>query len=168
MVFKELANKMICAISKYKYAVVVLLIGIALLLIPQKTQSAPTVENTQEQCTQIIETTELEEILQSVQGAGKVKVLLSVATGEKTIYQTDSEANTSSDSNSTKQETVIVTDGQRAEAGLINQVNPPTYLGAIVVCEGADSPSVRLSVTQAVARITGLGSDSICVLKMES
>ena len=166
MVVKELGNKILCAISKYKYTVVVLLIGIALLLIPQKNQSTPIVEDIPEQCVQTIETAKLAEILQSVQGAGKVKVLLSIATGEKTIYQTDNEINASSDSK--KQETVIVTNEQRAEAGLINQVNPPTYLGAIVVCEGADSPAVRLAVTQAVAKITGLGSDSICVLKMES
>jgi hypothetical protein len=40
-------------------------------------------------------------------------------------------------------------------------------MGAIVVCQGADSPSVKLAITQAVAKITGLGTDEICVLKMK-
>jgi len=35
------------------------------------------------------------------------------------------------------------------------------------VCEGADSPSVKYAVAQAVAKITGLGTNDICVLKME-
>ena len=39
--------------------------------------------------------------------------------------------------------------------------------GAVVVCTGADSPEVRLGVTQAVAAYTGLGSDKITILKME-
>ena len=168
MDIKGLGNKITNTISKYKYAAIILLIGVALLLIPQKSKSTPITENTPERHPQTIETTELVEILQAIQGAGKVKVLLSIASGEETVYQTDMELDTSADSNSTKRDTVIVTDGQRIESGLINQVNPPKYLGAIVVCEGADSPSVKLAVTQAITKITGLGSDNICVLKMES
>ena len=38
--------------------------------------------------------------------------------------------------------------------------------GCVVVCEGADSPAVRLEVTNAVAAYTGLGSDKISVIKM--
>ena len=63
--------------------------------------------------------------------------------------------------------TVIVTDSQRCESGLIRQINPAAYKGAIVVCQGADSSAVRLAITQAVAKITGLGTDNICVLKMK-
>jgi hypothetical protein len=39
--------------------------------------------------------------------------------------------------------------------------------GVAVVCGGAESASVRLAVTQAVTRYTGLGSDRITVLKMK-
>ena len=39
--------------------------------------------------------------------------------------------------------------------------------GCVVVCEGADSPEVRLEVTNAVAAYTGLGSDKISVMKMK-
>ena len=39
--------------------------------------------------------------------------------------------------------------------------------GCVVVCEGADSPAVRLEVTNAVAAYTGLGSDKISVIKMK-
>ena len=38
--------------------------------------------------------------------------------------------------------------------------------GCVVVCEGADSPAVRLEVTNAVAAYTGLGSAKISVFKM--
>ena len=40
--------------------------------------------------------------------------------------------------------------------------------GCVVVCEGADDPAVRLDVTNAVAAYTGLGSDKICIIKMNS
>ena len=39
--------------------------------------------------------------------------------------------------------------------------------GAVIVCQGADDPEVRLNVTNAVAAYTGLGSDKITVMKMK-
>ncbi|MCD8389255.1 MAG: hypothetical protein LUC21_03710 [Oscillospiraceae bacterium] len=40
--------------------------------------------------------------------------------------------------------------------------------GAVVVCTGAESPSVRLNVTNAVSAYTGLGSDKITVMKLQN
>ena len=160
--FRELAEK-------YKYAIAVLLIGFALLLIPGKkktpkeTASSPPVAIGQE--TSMEES--LTQILQTVAGAGKVRVLLSMATGEETVYQTDIENASTSDSNNETVKTVVITDSERSETGLVRQVNPAAYQGAVVVCQGADSPAVRLAVTQAVSKITGLGTDAICVLKMQ-
>ena len=169
MELKKLTGKLQGLAGKYRYALLVLVIGLALLLIPGKSTQAKKAEITTnpDSGQQAISQDSLAEILQSIQGAGKVKVLLSTATGEETVYQTDSETATSGDSNSTKIQTVIVTDSQRSDAGLIRQVNPAAYLGAIVVCQGADSPAVKLAITQAVAKITGLRADAICVLKME-
>ena len=39
--------------------------------------------------------------------------------------------------------------------------------GAIVICEGADDPVIRLAVTDAVSLYTGLGSDRIQVVRMQ-
>lgn len=154
-------------LSKYKYACIILLIGLSLLLIPEKKSDKTEVLQEVETEHHEIDAKALSEILQSVEGAGRVQVMLSIASGEKTIYQTNQDINTSGDSISEKIETVITADSQRNETGLINQVNPPTYLGAIVVCQGADSPTVKLAVLQAVSKITGLGADNICVLKMK-
>lgn len=166
MDIKTIGNKSKEIITKFKYPLILLLIGLSILLIPdnkveQSHSNVPKQENIKYQ----IRTEQLSEILQTVEGAGRVHVLLSVAAGEKTIYQTNH--NSSDAGTDVKIETVIVSDSQRNEAGLVNQINPPVYLGAIVVCEGADSPAVKLAITQAVSKITGLGADSICVLKMK-
>jgi stage III sporulation protein AG len=42
----------------------------------------------------------------------------------------------------------------------------PVYQGALVVCEGADSATVRLEIIRAVAGLTGLSTDKIVVAKM--
>ena len=167
MDIKNLTGKLKTIISKYKYAAIVLVIGAALLLIPEKKQQtkSPVTENTVN--SQTLEIESLSNILQAIDGAGNVQVLLSIANGEETTYQTNCDTSNASGDNRAKIETVIITDSQRNETGLITQVNPPTYLGAIVVCQGADSATVRLAITQAVAKITGLGTDDICVLKMK-
>ena len=169
MEIKKITGKLNELINKYKYAIIVLVIGLALLLMPGK--------QAKQQKTDVIELTttgqknltedSLVQILQSVEGAGKVKVLLSIGAGEETVYQTDMEVSSTGESDDQTVKSVIITDSQRSESGLIRQVNPVAYKGAIVVCQGADSPAVRLAVTQAVAKITGLGTDSICVLKMQ-
>jgi uncharacterized protein with ATP-grasp and redox domains len=110
---------------------------------------------------------QLEEILSQVAGAGRVKVLLTVEEGAWTRYQTDSDTQNAGDSRSVRVDTVIVTDRERAQSGLVTQVNPPVYLGAVVVCQGAESAAVRLAITEAVSDATGLTSDKISVLKMK-
>ncbi len=165
MELKNISGRIRGALGKYKYAALVLLIGLALLLIPgKKVQKTPASSEPITQTNQYgIDSDALSEILQSIQGAGKVKVLLSTASGERIVYQTDSD----SSSSGVESDTVIITDSARGESGLIKQVDPPTYLGAIIVCQGADSPSVKLAITQAVSKITGLGTDQICVLTMK-
>jgi stage III sporulation protein AG len=86
-------------------------------------------------------------------------VLLTPASGKETLYQTNENGDDS--------DTVIITDSSRNESGLIRQVNPPVYLGAIVLCQGGDRPSVRLAIVDAVSKVTGLGADRISVLKMK-
>lgn len=41
-----------------------------------------------------------------------------------------------------------------------------TEEGAVIVCEGAEDPQVRLSLLQAVRSYTGFASDRITILKM--
>lgn len=150
--------------GKYRYAIFVVLAGLVLMLLPSnhktgninQMQIQPTAEkqNVQEELTQI---------LARIDGVGDVQVMLSIAAGEETVYQT----NTDTSDNSCRVETVIVTDENRKECGLIQKLNPPKYLGAIIVCKGAGNASVKLAVVEAVSRVTGLGADQISVLKMK-
>lgn len=150
-------------VKKNKYIILILLAGIVLMCFPvgqKKTSENISVIPLMEEIT----TEErLSQILSQVDGAGEVQVLLTVSSGEQTIYQT----NGSYSENNESSNTVTITDGKRNEQGLIKQVNPPTYLGAVVVCRGAESPAVRLAIIDAVSKITGLGSDKISVLKMK-
>lgn len=153
-------------LKEYRYVLLVLFLGIVLMLLPQ---SKAAEEGNKE--TLVPETVaeeslqeQLEQLLSIVQGAGKVRVLLTEAAGERVIYQTDGEENSQ---NTKRTDTVILSDSGRAESGLVQQILPPTYQGAVILCQGADSAAVRLALIEAVSNATGLTSDRISVLKMK-
>lgn len=169
MDIKNILAKILDLTKKYRYAVFVLLIGLVLMCIPGlNTQSDDTVSNRQEE--QVIETAledKLSKILSQVNGAGRVQVILTIAAGEEVVYQTDNDETNTADSSAKNTETVTITDANRNQNGLIRQVNPALYQGAIIVCEGADNATVHLAIVDAVSKITGLGSNRISVLKMK-
>ena len=150
--------------GKYKYVVLVLLVGVVLMLLPtrQEKTNQPNVDAESVERKQDIQK-ELAQILTQIEGVGAVQVMLTIGSGEETVYQTDTETT----DNSCRVETVIVTDTSRAQQGLVQKINPPKYLGAIVVCKGGGNAAVKLAVVEAVSRVTGLGADQISVLKMK-
>lgn len=164
----SLQTKTMDFIKKYRYVALILMIGLVLMALPTsreeeaETQIAPA-QNREE--ISINET--LADILSKIEGAGKVQVLLTIASGEETVYQTDDNISASADNSTTQIDTVTVTDAERNQTGLIRRVNPPTYKGAVIVCQGANSAVVRLAIVDAVSKVTGLSSDHISVLKMK-
>ena len=169
MVIKDLKKKTMVFLKSNKYIVIILLAGLALLCMPKfsDTDDIDSVEQNTPVIPEESISSELANILSKVKGAGEVEVLLTVATGEQILYQTDEERSESTDSTSLRLETVIITSDQKNEAGLIKQTIAPTYKGAIVICQGADDPSVCLQIVSAVSKATGLGADKISVLKMK-
>ena len=153
---------------KYRYAALILLIGIGLMLLPEGISSKKTETiAVNKQPETVSDSEQLAMILEQIHGAGKVQVLLSVKTGEEVLYQTDTKTDSSENADTHHVDTVIVSDSGRQESGLVRQIIPPVYLGAVVVCEGGDSSAIRLEITEAVSKITGLGADRIVVLKMK-
>ncbi|MBQ6840201.1 MAG: stage III sporulation protein AG [Oscillospiraceae bacterium] len=156
-------------INKYRYVLLIILIGIGLMMLPSpvKSEESETVRSNVEDIQTVSISEELALILSQVDGAGDVEVLLTVSSGEEVLYQTDEEISVNGESSSTQISTVVVSGTDRYEHGLIRQTISPIYQGAIVVCQGADDPKVQLAIVDAVANATGLGADRISVLKMK-
>lgn len=153
-------QQLISFIKKYQYVLFVVLVGVFLMLIPENKEQ-PQIHTPSEKAAEPDLEMKLSAILSQITGVGKAEVLLTEASGSHTIYQMDTSQNQNN------LDTVIVMDGNREESGLVQQVLPPKYKGAIIVCQGADSASVKLSVVEAVKSVTGLSSDCITVLKMK-
>lgn len=153
-------QQLVIAIKKYQYILLIVLIGVFLMLLPSYTKETEQSVSAATVLSQDLEE-QLKEILTQISGVGKAEVLLTEMTGSETIYQ----VNTRQDHNNT--DTVVIKNQARDETGLVKQILPPVYQGAIIVCEGADSANVRLSVVEAVKSVTGLSSACITVVKMK-
>ena len=162
----ELVEKITQWVRKYRFVALILLVGVALMLIPFGSKEETQIPTQTAQPSQPDLTQQLSEILSQIDGAGRVSVMLSMDTSASTVYQSDQSV-TNGDTGTSKQDTVIVTDEDRAQNGLIQHTVYPKYRGAIVVCQGANNAQVRLNIVEAVSRITGLGMDKISVLKMK-
>ncbi len=166
MELKKFKKNLSSAIQKYKYIILVGVLGIVLMLIPSTNSSSE--KKTESENLIPAESSiqdELENILSQIDGAGNVRVMLTQRTGAETIYQTNEDFSDGGTSGSI--ETVVLTDSDRNEFGLVKQVNPPEYTGAIILCQGASDSNIRLAVTDAVSKVTGLRTDKIAVLKMK-
>ena len=151
--------------KKYRYGILIVLLGIALMCLPGGKKEAPVPNASslpQDEAERSLEES-LASILGQIKGAGKVQVLLTEAKGTETVYQSDD----STGNDTKRQDTVIISGADRGQTGLVRTVTPATFLGAIVVCQGADDAALRLELTRAVSNVTGLGTDRISIVKMK-
>lgn len=158
----EQKNRVLGVFRKYRSVILAALAGILLMTFPDSKQDIPPQKPSEVVVEQDLES-ELAVILSSILGAGKVDVLLTQQEGERTVYQCDEIRN----EGELRLDTVLITGSTRDESGLILQILPPVYRGAIIVCEGADNARVQLDIVEAVKNVTGLSSDRIAVLKMK-
>lgn len=169
MDIKSYTTKLPVWIKKYRIPILVLALGLLLMLLPTTSQKAKT--KTVTQTTQPVMNENLEErlsqILSQISGVGRVEVMLTVRSGETTVYQTDEDITTTENGTSIRKETVIISDSGRNQQPIISQILPLQYMGAVIVCQGADDVQVRLAVVEAVTKATGLRADKITVLKMK-
>lgn len=161
-------------LGKFRYPLLVLLLGVVLLLLPSQKESGDTtlpespVQTEAEATVQSADECRLAELLSRVDGAGKVEVMLTVSTEEETLYQTDTRTERDGGDSETHEEITVLVDGTGStQSALVRQRSAPVYRGAVIICQGAANPGVKLALVEAVSDLTGLSTDRISVLKMK-
>lgn len=159
--------------GRYKFFLLVILVGVLLL-----TSGIQPVRDTQEQETERTDTAfdlqtfqqAVADSLSQIDGAGRVTVLLSLETGEESVYAADisksSQTNDQDSNESYESTTSILSDGSYGEAPILIKNKYPTFRGAVVLCEGAEDDEVRLQIVHAVSALCGISSDCISVSKL--
>lgn len=160
-------------LKKYRLALLVVLLGVVLMLLPTGGSTAQTSGESSELRGEIFSLEETEqrmaEVLSTIDGVGRVRIMLTLRAGSSLRLAEDSSLSDST-GGQTKQEKQVLTvnRGSGRQEVVVTQQLYPTYQGAVVVCEGAGSSSVRLAVVNAVSVLTGLSSDRISVVKWKS
>jgi len=155
-------------IGRFRYAAIVVLLGIALMLLPGS-KNEEQKDQTEEGFDRITLQQEMESILSQIDGVGKLSLMLTVSgQGELELAQDESKDQKQGQNDSReyteKSETVILGSGSSAQV-VVTANRYPGFVGALIVCEGADNAAVRLELTQAVSALTGLSSEKISIIK---
>ncbi len=122
----------------------------------------------------------LEEILETINGVGKVKVLIKYSESSQVVamYNETSSENKTEESdgeggtkNSTETETkkeIAYTDEDGTSKPITEKVVMPVIEGAIITAQGASNANIKSSIVSAVEAVTGLAVHKIQVFEMKN
>lgn len=119
---------------------------------------------------------QLKGILKGIEGVGECDVMLTIESSTEYVYVSEekkseqrTEETTSGhhrlETKKDSEETyVIINDGDGQKA-LVKTTLLPRVKGVVVLCKGADDPTVKLRVIEAVTTVFGISSNKVCVVK---
>lgn len=123
----------------------------------------------------------LAEALSDVQGAGQVKVMITVSVGKEYVLARDVKDDTNSlletdaqggrresDQSTYDSKTVIVRNSDGSEEPVVLKELEPKVLGAVIVAEGGDDVFVKDALIKAAQAVLGIEPHKVQVLKMKS
>ena len=110
---------------------------------------------------------ELTELLGQIRGVGRVHVMLRISGSETQVYATEQKTETDGSRTSRESKHVLIGSGN-AQSALVEQIQAPRIIGAVVVCEGGDSIQVKEQIYQAVSVACSISTAQIYVAAMKS
>ena len=120
----------------------------------------------------------LEDILESINGVGKVKVLIKysesstvVAMYNETIMESTTKENDSNGGSKDVKETenkreIVYTDEDGSNKPITEKIIMPVIEGAVITAQGANNANIKASIVSAVEAVTGLAVHKIQVFEM--
>lgn len=121
----------------------------------------------------------LEEILSLVNGAGQVRVMVSITQGRETVFAVDRSINTSTtqeqdaqggtryqSSQQGQDKTLIITDRTGVDRPLVVKEIEPVIGGVIIIAEGGDDVLVRDALIRGASTLLGIDINRVQVMRM--
>lgn len=109
----------------------------------------------------------LRELISAIDGAGGVKVMVTLESGNENVYAVEQSGDSSSSSESYDKKYVIV-EKDGTDSGLMLKVVEPQIRGVAVICTGADSAEVRSEIIDTVTAVLGVSSTRVSIAKMKT
>lgn len=123
----------------------------------------------------------LEEVLSSMEGAGKVKVMVTVESSGEAVLEkdvlTDRKGTTEVDSSggsrnttdiSRQEETVYTENEDHEQLPYVKRVDAPKVQGVLLVVQGGENSAVVKNITEAIQALFGIEAHKIKIVKMNS
>ncbi len=161
--------------KKYKYMLLVLLLGLLLISFPSGEKVQQTGDFYREIEFDVGEfEREIEKALSSSNGVGRVKVMLSLDSSVENVYAKEARQSSKKQESGVVSEATsdmkpqILSEGSGKQSPVVVKELYPAFRGALVICDGADDISTRVGVIESVSALTGLTSDRISVIKMKN
>ena len=125
-------------LNKYRFAVLVALAGVVLMLLPAGKQETEAADTAGRRCPSLEETERrMAEVLSAMDGVGRVQVMLTLHSGETLSLAEDSSATLGSGGDVRQDSQVLtVNRGSGKQEVVVTRRLYPTYQGAVVVCQG--------------------------------
>lgn len=168
----EKAKAVLSRIKRDKKLIVIISLGLAgmlLLLISggsgNKSEKSDSDENNAAAIESRIER-ELTELIKTVDGAGKVKVMVTLDSLEERIVAKNNETGREADSYEEKNEYVL-TENSGDTDGLTLKIITPVIRGVGISCEGAVSDTKKREIVKLVCSALGIAENRIWVTKMQ-
>ncbi|MBR6967521.1 MAG: hypothetical protein IKH78_03220 [Ruminococcus sp.] len=108
----------------------------------------------------------LEDFLEGIEGAGQVKVYITVGSGERSVYARE-ERKIRSDNKTEEEEKYVVIGNGSDKKALVETTELPAVRGAVIICSGGDSAEVRERMYKATAAALDLPTGKIYVAKLD-
>ena len=103
---------------------------------------------------------QLQNLIEQIDGAGKTTVMVTLESGEETIYATD----TQSGQTQSQETHVLLEDG----TALAQTAYLPQVCGVAVVCDGGGNIQIAARITELVRALLDISSNRICVEQRRS
>ena len=161
------------------------LLGMLLLLasefihLPKKQEAETPSENIQTEYSYAEDLEKrLTNIVSSISGAGKTKVMVTLENGVESVYAADEKQSGERSSgektggvevnekSNTENEYIILQSNGSRDEGLVIKVIQPKIRGVAIVCEGGDSAYVQQRITQAVTAVLDIGASRVSIARM--
>ncbi len=162
-------SKVAVFLEKYKYVLLVALVGAVLLLWPGGKGGSEKARQAEQTGEVVFDLTSMERklsaALSQVEGAGDVSVVLTVQSTSRQVVAQDDKTTLKEGSSERTAETVVISKGSGTQEPVLLEQIYPDYQGALVVCTGGEDAGVRLKLVEAVSALTGLGADKISICR---
>lgn len=105
------------------------------------------------------------ELVESIRGAGKAKIMITYECDGETVFAKDTEEKNDSNETDMKNQYIII-DGENGETGLKVKNIYPRVMGVAVICEGGEDPVVKERIYSMISALFDINTNSISVTVM--